>query len=415
MNDALFRKEAVDHSMYRFASTPLAVSPLSFTALSLFVLSAAAALVVFVFVGRYSPRDTVHGYVATTTGGVEVYAPSEATILALLVHEGDVVAKGQELLTVATSRAVGNSGETTDSIIEQLGYEQADLRLQADRESDVFDVQEQGIKEEIASLRNRLALFSEQRAELQRGLSLARRTLERLTTLKGSEFTSPKDLDDARSATVEYNLRLKELDLLTDATRSEIRRSENRLVQLPVLREARAAEFLVKKHELSVRITKHKGRNTQRVLAPIGGVVSGLLVRNGQTIPSNRPLLSIIPENSDYYAEVLVPTRTIAFVRPGADVQIRYDAYPYQKFGTHRGVVENVSRTTVLPTDKRFRINITEPVYVARVRILHQGVEAYGELQPLQSGMTLTADVLRDQRRLIEWVFDPLVSATRKL
>jgi len=415
MNDALFRKEAVDHSLYRFAPTPIMVAPLSSAALSLFVFLVAAALVVFVFVGRFSPRDTVHGYVVTTTGDVEVYAPSEGTIRALLVSEGDVVAEGQVLLMLGTSRAVGDSGETIDDVINELLREQEGLRLQADRESDVFDVQEQGIREEIESLRNRLALFSEQRAELRQGLELARRALERLTTLEGSEFVSREHLDEARSAVVEYNLRLKALDLSADATRSDIRSRENRLVQMPALREARAAEFLVKEHELSVRITENQGRNTQRVLAPVGGVVSGLLVRDGLTVPSDRPLLSIIPENGDYYAEVVVPTRTIAFVRPGADVKIRYDAYPYQKFGTHQGVVESVSRTTVLPSDKRFRINITEPVYLARVRILHQGVEAYGALQPLQSGMTLTADVLREQRRLIEWILDPLVSATRKL
>ena len=415
MNDALFRKEAVDHSLYRFASTPLTVSPLSFTALSLFVFLVSVALVLFVVVGRYSPKDTVRGYVVTTTGGVEVYAPSDGMILALLVNEGDVVAKGQQLLTLATSRAAGDTGETIDDVIEGLRQEKEGLRLQAARESDVFEVQEQGVKDEIKSLRNRLLLLAGQRAELQRGLKLSRRALERLTALEASEFVSSKDLDAAQSTVVEYSLRLRELDLLTDGTRSEIRGSENRLLQLPVQREARAAEFLVKENELGIRITENKARDTQRVLAPVDGVVSGLLVRNGQTISPNRPLLSIVPENGNYYAEVVVPTRTIAFVRPDMDVQIRYDAYPYQKFGTHKGVVDSVSRTTVLPTDKRFRISITEPVYLARVRILHQGVEAYGELQPLQSGMTLTADIFRDQRRLVEWIFDPLVGATRRL
>ena len=102
-----------------------------------------------------------------------------------------------------------------------------------------------------------------------------------------------------------------------------------------------------------------------------------------------------------------MPTRSIAFVRSGAPVKIRYDAFPYQKFGTFNGVVDHVSRTTVLPSDKRFRITVTEPMYLARVRISDQ--------QSLQSGMTVTADILRDERRLIQWIFDPLISATKKL
>lgn len=415
MNASLFRKEAVDHKTYRFASKAALVPPLSFTAISLFVSLVATAVVAFVFFGKYSPKDTVRGYVTTTTGGVEVYAQSAGTILALHVTEGDAVAKSQELLTLGTSRAVGHSATISEDVIEALQAEQEDLQFQAQREREASVVQERGIKNEIESLRTRLALLSNQHEELLVGLEISQRALERLTTPEVSEFVSSEDRDEARSAIVEYNLRLKGLDLIADSTRSDIRRNEQRLVEIPVLREARQAEMRVKHHELSMRITENMGRSSQHVLAPTDGVVSGLLVRAGQTISSSSPILNIIPEVGDYYVEVLVPTRTIAFVRPGAPVKIRYDAYPHQKFGTHQGVVESVSRTTVLPNDKRFRIRIAEPVYIARVRIAHQRVEVEGEAQPLQSGMTLTADVLRDQRRVVEWLFDPLISATKRL
>lgn len=415
MSASLFRKEAVEHKTLCFAVRTTMVSPLSHTALSLFVFLVATAVIVFVFFGKYSPKDTVRGYVTTTTGGVEVYAESDGTILALRVAEGDVVVKNQEILTLGTSRAVGHSAETSRDVLEALRSEQKALRLQAEREGNAFEVQEQGIKDEIESLRARLALFSGQRKALLGGLELAQRALNRLTTLEASEFVSSKDQDEARSAIVEYNLRLKNMDLVADSTRFDIRRNEQKLVEMPALREAREAELRVKHNELSTRITENTGRSTQRVLAPMDGIVSGLLVREGQTISSSSPLLNIIPDNGDYYVEVLVPTRTIAFVRPGAPVKIRYDAYPHQKFGTYEGIVEKVSRTTVLPNDKRFRINTTEPVYLARVQVSDQSVDAYGERLPLQSGMTLTADVLRYQRRLVEWIFDPLISATKRL
>jgi membrane fusion protein len=375
----------------------------------------AAAVVAFVFFGTYSPKDTVRGYVATTMGGVEVYAPSDGTIVALHVAEADTVTHKQGLLTLGTSRAVGRSAETNENVVAALRAEQKDLQMQAVLEGDAFAVQEQGTRDEIASLRTRLALLREQREELESGLELSERALERLTTPEVSGFVSSKDQDEARAAIIEHNLRLKDLDLLADSTRSDIRRSEQKLVEIPVLREARGAEIRVKHHELSKIIIENRGRSTQRVLAPMNGVVSGLLVREGQTVSSSSPLLNIVPEDGNYYVEVLVPTRAIAFVQPGAQVKIRYDAYPYQKFGTHEGIVESVSRTTVLPKDKRFRISITEPVYIARVRLPRQSIAAYGVERPLQSGMTLTADVLRDKRPLIEWMFDPLIGAVKRL
>ena len=210
-------------------------------------------------------------------------------------------------------------------------------------------------------------------------------------------------------------MRFQDLDLTADSIRSDIRRSQLRLVEIPLLRDTRDAEMRVKYHQLSIEIAESMGRDMQRVVAQSAGVVSGLLVREGQTISAHSPLLNIVPEFGEFFVEILVPTRTIAFVRSGAPVKIRYDAYPHQKFGTYDGVIDSVSRTTVFPADKRFRITPTEPVYMARVRVPDQDVSAYGESQPLQSGMTLTADVMRDERRLIEWIFDPLISATQKL
>lgn len=415
MTDSLFRKAAVEYRTNHFVSNTRMVSPLSFSTFSLFVSIVSASVIAFLFFGKYSPKDTVRGYVTTTMGGVEVYAQSDGTILELLVSEGDLVSVDQKLLSLSTSRAVGQSAATRREVISVLRSEQADLLIQAQRESDTFDVQEQGVKEDISSLQARLKLLDEQRKDLVNGLRLSERALERLTTLQASELVSQRDQDQANVAVVESKLRLRDLGLSTDSLLSDIRRSQLKLVELPVLRDTRAAEMRVRYHQLSIKISESMGRDMQRVLAPSTGVVSGLLVREGQTISASSPLLNIVPEYADFYIEILVPTRTIAFVRTGAPVKIRYDAYPHHKFGTYQGVVDSVSRTTVLPADKRFRITITEPVYMARVRILEKNVSAYGKSRPLQSGMTLTADVLRDERRLIEWIFDPLISAAQKL
>jgi len=415
MRNPLFRKEAVENKTKNFVSTTTMVSPLSFLVFSLFVFLLAVCVVALLFLGRYSPKDTVRGYVTTTVGGVEVYGHSDGTILELLVSEGDSVSKDQDLLSLSTSRAIGHSSATRKQVIVALRSEQSDLLLQTQREKDAFKVQEQFIEEEISSLRTRLKLLGKQRKDLAKGLQLSEQALRRLTTLDASEFVSQKDKDQARAAIVEFRLRLGDLDLTTDAVQSNIRRKQLRLIEIPVVRDGHDAEMRVKYHQLSIKIAESMGRDMQRVLAPSTGIISGLLVREGQTISANSPLLNIVPANVKFFVEILVPTRSIASVRSGASVKIRYDAYPYQKFGTHEGIIESVSRTTVLPSDRRFRITVAEPVYLARVQILDQGVRAYGELQPLQSGMTLTADILRDERRLIQWLFDPLIGATQKL
>jgi membrane fusion protein len=56
-----------------------------------------------------------------------------------------------------------------------------------------------------------------------------------------------------------------------------------------------------------------------------------------------------------------------------------------------------------------------EPLYRITVSLDRQAVQAYGQAQPLVPGMRLDADVLLDRRRLIEWLFEPLLSVTGRV
>jgi len=140
----------------------------------------------------------------------------------------------------------------------------------------------------------------------------------------------------------------------------------------------------------------------------------------GQSVDGNRPLVSIVPQGARLRADLYAPSRAIGFVKPGDKVLIRYQAYPYQKFGHQQGEVETVAKTA-LPTTELNGLptaqsnNGSEPLYRVSVKLAAQSVNAYGKPQALQAGMLLDADVLQEQRRLYEWVLEPLYSLTGKL
>lgn len=101
---------------------------------------------------------------------------------------------------------------------------------------------------------------------------------------------------------------------------------------------------------------------------------------------------------------------------------IRYQAYPYQKFGQYQGRVRSISRTSVPFAELASMAGAVpglakdgEQLYRLQISLDKQMVTAYGQPRPLQSGMLLDADVLQDTRRLYEWVLEPLYSLTGKL
>ena len=119
-------------------------------------------------------------------------------------------------------------------------------------------------------------------------------------------------------------------------------------------------------------------------------------------------MLTIIPLASPLEMELLLPTRTIGFVSEGDNVVTRFDAFPYQKFGTVSGKIKSINKSVVLPTEKNFPIKVEEAVYLVRVTLSEQAIMAYGERLSLKVGMTTDADIIVESRTLMEWLLEPI-------
>ena len=133
----------------------------------------------------------------------------------------------------------------------------------------------------------------------------------------------------------------------------------------------------------------------------------------GQAVYAGQPIISILPSGSELRAQLLVPSSAIGFIKNGDRVLLRYQAYPYQKFGMHRGTVMRISRSASTVTQEQGVAR--QPVYRVLVSLDRQDVLAYGKPETLRPGMQLEADIMGERRRLYEWLLEPLYSVTGKI
>jgi membrane fusion protein len=147
------------------------------------------------------------------------------------------------------------------------------------------------------------------------------------------------------------------------------------------------------------------------IVAPTAGTVATVLVEPGQMVVPGMPLATIIPERSRLEVHLFAPSRSIGFVRPGQEILVRYLAYPHQKFGSHRARVLAVARNPMAAGELGFvpPDGSREPLYRIKAALDSQSVLAYGRPEELRAGMQVEADILLDRRRLIEWIFEPLL------
>src|SRR3569623_1037662 len=161
---------------------------------------------------------------------------------------------------------------------------------------------------------------------------------------------------------------------------------------------------------LEQQLTEYESRRRVVITAPTAGTVTAILAERGQTAVPTAPLLSILPEQAVLEAQLLVPSRAIGFIEPGQRVALRYEAFPYQRYGSAQGRIKEIARTLITPGEVNLPVALREPVYRVTVSLDAQYIDADRQRLARQSGMLLDADVWRDRRRIIEWVFDPLYS-----
>ncbi|HYS13329.1 MAG TPA: HlyD family secretion protein, partial [Burkholderiaceae bacterium] len=126
-------------------------------------------------------------------------------------------------------------------------------------------------------------------------------------------------------------------------------------------------------------------------------------------------LLSILPADAVLEAKLLVPSRAIGFIAAGDQVSVRYQAFPYQRFGSFKGRVTAIPRTMTAPNEAETPVALNESVYRVTVALDDQRVRGARIDVALQAGMLLDADIWLERRRLVEWLFEPLFTVAGRV
>ena len=270
-------------------------------------------------------------------------------------------------------------------------------------------------------LENILARKVQEVAERSARVSLAEETSARYQSLLEKDYISREQRQQKHEELLDQQARLRAAERERIALRRELDTREESLATLRLKHQNQLAQIERFISSTSQELSESEGRRMLAITAPIDGTATAVVAEVGQAVDGRRPLLSIVPAGSQLEAQLYAPSRAVGFVHPGAQVLMRYQAYPYQKFGHARGTVVSVARTA-LPASEissllppGMETQGSEPLYLITVALERQTIDAYGVAQPLQAGMLLEADVLQETRRLYEWVLEPLLSLTGKL
>jgi membrane fusion protein len=139
--------------------------------------------------------------------------------------------------------------------------------------------------------------------------------------------------------------------------------------------------------------------------------VTAVTARVGQAANQQQPLMVVMPADATPRAELYVPTSAAGFLAVGQDVRLAVDAFPYQRFGTVKARVVQISSVAI---PKVTAEGTAVPVYLVTAELSEPSVVAFGLRQPLLPGMTLSARIVTERQSLFEWLFEPLYAVMKR-
>lgn len=416
---SLFRQEALLGQMPQSMGGIVLARPLSFTILSLFAAVAGMALCFFIALSSYTQRSTVIGQLVPHSGLIKVHVPQPGIVAERRVAEGEEVREGQVLYVVSSERQASAVGSIQASISTQVEQRKLSLRAEMEKARLLYRQERDSLQRKIAALQAERDQLNAQIALQEQQVSLAQSALSRYQGLLERAYISPEMLERKQEALLEQQARRQALERTRLGIERELSGEEALLASLPLKHQNQVAQLERLLSQAAQELSESEGKRRLLITAPQAGTVAAVVAEPGQAVDGNRPLLSIVPGDARLHAALYAPTRAIGFVRPGDRVLIRYQAYPYQKFGHHAGTVQTVSRTALPAAEFSIpglmETNANEPLYRIQVRLDEQVIHAYGRPQALQAGMLLEADILQETRRLYEWLFEPLYSISGKM
>jgi hemolysin D len=390
-------------------------------------------------IGKVDIVAVAHGKVVPS-GRTKVIQPLEiGTVRTIHVREGQAVNKGDPLVELDTTSTEADEKRIEEEVllaemeqirsstlIEAVNGQKADSILEiswpANTSPETTVTQKQLLQGQWQEFRARMNSLGNEQARRQAELATTDEViikLENTLPLVTERAESLKSLSEKQLAPRDKYLEIEQLRIeqLQDLAAQRKHREELKatLAQLKEDQNAYKAEFtnkiLAQQAEaerklngLQQELVKARKRTwLQRLTAPVDGVVQQLAVHTiGGVVTPAQQLMVIVPQEEGIEVEAVIENKDIGFVREGQTAEVKVDAFPFTKYGVIEAELLNVSNDAV--PDEKLGL-----IYTSRILLKQSAIQVGEKLINLSPGMSVTVEVKTGKRKLIEYIFSPLM------
>ncbi|MCW5909674.1 MAG: HlyD family efflux transporter periplasmic adaptor subunit [Cyclobacteriaceae bacterium] len=235
----------------------------------------------------------------------------------------------------------------------------------------------------------------------EQDLSLAQKTFDANQSLKKENVISDFDYRLEESKLINKKLSLPQI-------RSALVNNENQ--QIEKQKEMMELENIISQQKLLFQqaLNTFKSEVDEWKLryvltSPMDGKVAfASFIQENQQLQPNQTICYVNPENSQYFAEIVIPQANFGKVMVGQQVLLKFESYPFQEFGSVIGKIDFISH---IPGEKG---------YLAKVSLINGLTTNYKKDVQYRDGLSATAEIITKDMRLLERFYYTFLKQVQK-
>lgn len=409
----LFRPEVSDARKERLLGDVIIAQPYSQGVMAYLLAGIVALVILWLTTATFARTETSRGVLTTNIASSEIISPAGGVITELRVVEGQHVRAGQVVglinLERRNAQGSGISAGAIQSIDQRVQLAEQRVGIVRERE----DQERRRLAGLAVVLEKRIGSIRSQMTTRTAVVTSQKSMVDELEPLVRTGFVSRVEFERRRQQWLTSTADLDVLRSQSVALEGELQTARMEAQSLGNVTAGTVNDLQTSVQSLTQERLEQSGAGTYALVAPATGRITILQAGVGRAARANVPLMTVIPDGSTLLAEAYVPTKAVGFVRPGQEVRLLFDAFPYQRFGSAAGRIVSISRTPLNPEDSHV-VRSEEPVYRVIISLASQGVKTPGREVPLQPGMTLTANLVLERRTFLQWLLSPLNTVVKR-
>ncbi|MFA3734047.1 HlyD family secretion protein [Klebsiella pneumoniae] len=422
MTRRLYRKEAIEYKRVYWKGKALLLAGMPtwlIIVLSLLFLGLLISAMIFC---SFTQRIDVNGEVITLPNSVNVYAPQQGFIVSQYVKVGDLVKKGQPLYEIDISR------DTTTGNVSSVQIEVNKEKIANAEE--IINKLSQNKQETLSSIEKQLKANKESLKEINRLLANALAGLKKMHDNLSSYDSYLRDgLITKDQYNYQHSLYFQQQSTYQSLV-SQKMQLESQITQYNSDKITKIADFdnqiTAQQNQINDfknQLVESNAKGNAIIKATTEGRIESLSVTKGQMVDNGSSLAQIKPTgNIEYYLILWLPNNSIPYVKPGDVINIRYDAFPSDKFGQFPGEVISISSVPAARQEMSEYTNVSNgtnqqelALYKTIVKIKNKTFSYNGKTLKLSNGLKARAVVFLEKRPLYMWMFTPFYKMSQSV